>query len=195
MHCVHCGSQLPEGAKFCTSCGRAVAPVIQSPEQEPDTVSQFVDGEHSDEASSQQHTSSDNFSDAYKAANNQLPNSYSNPNYSSQVKSSSASSASQTSNVLAIVGFVCSLILIPVGIGSLCAVAGLVLSIMGLSSSRKLPENKGHGLAVAGVVISAVRIVIIFIALIALIGLMFRGAGHVGHELISNWSEYMPYSF
>ena len=195
MHCVHCGAPLPEGAKFCTSCGKAVDTVIQSSEQGPDLMPQSAGCEHSDEASSQQINASDNFSEAYKAANQQLPNSYSNPDYSSQPRSGSTSSASQTSNVLAIVGFVCSLIFIPVGIGALCAVAGLILSIMGLSSSRKLPENRGRGLAVAGIIISAVRIVIIFILLIALIGLMFRGAGHVGHELISNWSQYMPYSY
>ena len=195
MHCVHCGAPLPEGAKFCTSCGKAVDSVIQSPEQEPDLTAPSPCIEHADETSSEQHASSDNFSEAYKAANNQLPNSYSNPAYSSQATSSSATSVSQSSNVLAIAGFVCSLILIPLGIGTLCAVAGLILSIMGLSSSKKLPDNKGRGLAVAGIVISAVRIVILFILLIAFIGLMFRGAGHVGHELISNWSQYMPYSY
>ena len=94
---------------------------------------------------------------------------------------------------MAIIGFVCSLVFLPVGIGVLTAIAGLVLSIMGLSSAKKLPGNKGHGLALAGTIISAIRIVLILIGIVALIGLMFRGVGHVGYEIISNWKDYVPY--
>ena len=76
---------------------------------------------------------------------------------------------------------------------ALSAVAGLVLSILGLNNAKKLPGNKGHGLALAGTIISAIRIVLILIGLVALIGLMFRGVGHVGHEIITNWQDYVPY--
>ena len=92
-------------------------------------------------------------------------------------------------------GFICSLIFIPVGLGTLCAIAGLVLSILGLNASKTLPGNKGRGLSIAGIIISAVRIAIILILIFAVLALMVRGAGHVGHELISNWSEYMPYTY
>jgi hypothetical protein len=135
----------------------------------------------------------ENASAGYKAAAAQLPPSYSNPNYSSQARATYT--ASEPSNGLAIAGFVCSLIFIPVGLGALSAVAGLILSIMGLNSAKKLPENKGHGLALAGTIISGVRIALILIGIIALLALMVRGVGHVGHELISNWSEYVPYSY
>ena len=30
MHCIHCGALLPEGAKFCTSCGEPVQPNLPS---------------------------------------------------------------------------------------------------------------------------------------------------------------------
>ena len=135
-----------------------------------------------------------NASEGYTAANAQLPPSYSNPNYSSQARPTAAPAPS-TTNGLAIAGFICSLILVPVGIGILSAIAGLILSIMGLNSAKKLPENKGHGLALAGTIISGVRIALILIGIIALLALMVRGVGHVGHELISNWSEYVPYSY
>ena len=189
MHCIHCGALLPEGAKFCTSCGLPVQaaptaseePVIDSPvetaaQETADTPQAPI-----------------NASEGYKAANAQLPPSYSNPNYSSQARPSAA--APSTTNGLAIAGFICSLIFIPVGIGVLCAIAGLILSIMGMSSAKKLPENKGHGLALAGTIISAVRIVLLLIAIIAFLALMIRGVGHVGHELIANWSEYVPYTY
>ena len=39
MHCVHCGAEIPDYAKFCTSCGERVqaAPVEPSPvvDEEP----------------------------------------------------------------------------------------------------------------------------------------------------------------
>ena len=36
---------------------------------------------------------------------------------------------------------------------------------------------------------------IIIICIIALFALMIRGIGHVGQEIISDWSEYMPYTY
>ena len=188
MHCIHCGALLPEGAKFCTACGQPVqvvpAAADPTPVVEETPVQETVEAPQAPV----------NASEGYKAANAQLPPSYSNPNYSSQAKPTAAPAPS-TTNGLAIAGFICSLIFIPVGIGVLAAIAGLILSIMGMSSAKKLPENKGHGLALAGTIISGIRIALILIGIIALLALMVRGVGHVGHELISNWSEYVPYSY
>ena len=187
MHCIHCGALLPEGAKFCTSCGLPVQAALAAPEQP-------VVEEPVQETVEEAPQAPVNASEGYTAANAQLPPSYSNPNYSSQARPTAAPAPS-TTNGLAIAGFICSLILVPVGIGILSAIAGLILSIMGLNSAKKLPENKGHGLALAGTIISGVRIALILIGIIALLALMVRGVGHVGHELISNWSEYVPYSY
>ena len=187
MHCIHCGALLPEGAKFCTSCGLPVQAAPAAPEQP-------VVEEPVQETVEEAPQAPVNASKGYTAANAQLPPSYSNPNYSSQARPTAAPAPS-TTNGLAIAGFICSLILVPVGIGILSAIAGLILSIMGLNSAKKLPENKGHGLALAGTIISGVRIALILIGIIALLALMVRGVGHVGHELISNWSEYVPYSY
>lgn len=187
MHCIHCGALLPEGAKFCTSCGLPVQAAPAAPEQP-------VVEEPVQETVEEAPQAPVNASEGYTAANAQLPPSYSNPNYSSQARPTAAPAPS-TTNGLAIAGFICSLILVPVGIGILSAIAGLILSIMGLNSAKKLLENKGHGLALAGTIISGVRIALILIGIIALLALMVRGIGHVGHELISNWSEYVPYSY
>ena len=195
MHCIHCGTQLPEGAKFCTACGRPVQAAPEATDQEPIVTEETAAGEEAAQESSDTYTPPVNASEGYKAANAQLPASYSNPAYSSQTNTSYTPSTSSNTNVLAIVGFVCSLIILPVGLGSLCAVAGLILSIMGMNAAKSLPENKGHGLALAGTIISAIRIALILIALVAFLGLLLRGAGHVGHEIISNWTEYIPYNF
>ena len=188
MHCVHCGALLPEGAKFCTSCGQP-QPVPVNAEQPTEETAQTIE-DTTDEAG---YVPPENASTGYKAAAAQLPPSYSNPNYSSQ--SRAAYTASEPSNGLAIAGFICSLIFIPVGLGALSAVAGLILSIMGINRAKTLPENKGRGLAVAGTIISAIRIAILLILLFALLALAVRGAGHVGHEIISNWQDYIPYSY
>ena len=197
MHCIHCGAELPESAKYCTACGQRVevapaAPVEAPAAEEPvstepatETTQENVEG----------YTAPVNASEGYKAAQAQLPPSYSNPNYTAQSKVNYTVPASSASNGLAISGFICSLIFFPIGLGVLTAIAGLILSIFGLSSAKKLPGNKGHGLALAGVIISGIRIVLILIGIVALLALMVRGVGHVGHEIISNWSDYVPYSY
>ena len=199
MHCIHCGAQLPDGAKFCTSCGVRVEVVPMEPIQEPGTAEEPVAPEpefveEPVQEASEAYSAPENASEGYKAAQAQLPPSYSNPNYSSQAKVNYTVPASGSSNGLAISGFVCSLIFIPIGLGILTAIAGLVLSILGLNNAKKLPGNKGHGLALAGAIISGVRIALILIGIIALFALMIRGVGHVGQEIISNWSDYVPYT-
>lgn len=198
MHCVHCGALLPESAKFCTSCGEPVQAAPAAPVQEPVVAEEPAASEAVEEPAqetAEAYVPLVEASEGYKAAAAQLPPSYSDPNYSSQAKPTNAAAVPPASNGLAIAGFVCSLIFIPIGIGALTAIAGLVLSIMGLSSAKKLPENKGRGLAMAGTIISAIRIVLLIIGLIALIALMFKGIGYVGKEIFSNWSELNPYNF
>ena len=191
MHCIHCGALLPESAKFCTACGQPVQaapaepaqPVFEKPEQAPA------------QETSEAVAAPVNASEGYKTANAQLPPSYSNPNYSSQPKSGSPAAAAPASNGLAIGGFVCSRVFLPIAIGVLTAIAGLILSIMGLNTAKKLPDKKGHGLAVAGIIISAIRIALILVAIFAILALMIRGIGYAGHEIISNWQDYVPYSY
>ena len=198
MHCIHCGAELPEGAKFCTSCGERVQAAPVELAKEPVAAEEPVTAEPVEEPAqevAEPYTAPVNASQGYKAAQAQLPPSYSNPNYTAQPKVNYTVPASSTSNGLAISGFICSLIFFPIGLGVLTAIAGLVLSIFGLSSAKKLPDNKGHGLALAGVIISGIRIALILIGIVALFALMLRGVGHVGQEIISNWSDYVPYSY
>lgn len=194
MHCTNCGELLPDSAKFCTSCGHRVQTVSESPIQENVTADPEPASEPADEAV-ESPAAPVYASQGYTSANAQLPPSYSNPNYSSQPKAAAVVSAPPASNGLAIAGFVCSLILFPVGLGALAAIAGLVLSILGLNSAKTLPENKGRGLALAGAIISGIRIAILLILVFAFLALAVRGVGHVGHEIFSNWKDYIPYSY
>ena len=198
MHCIHCGALLPENAKFCTSCGEPVQAAPAEPIEEPVVAEESVPFEPVQEPAqepSQAYVPPVNASEGYKAASEQLPPSYSAPNYSSQAKPTYTAAAPAATNGLAIAGFVCSLIFLPVAVGALTAIAGLVLSILGLNSAKKLPQNKGRWLALAGTIISAIRIVLMLIGIIALFALLLKGAGHLGQELISNWPEINPYNF
>ncbi len=62
----------------------------------------------------------------------------------------------EESNVLAIVGFVLSFFI---------AIAGLVCSILGMKKAAEL-GGKGHGLALAGTIISAISLVLTVIVVI-----------------------------
>ena len=196
MHCFHCGAEIPDFAKFCTNCGHPVEAAPKAPDQEPVAAEELAAPEGPAQETAEAYTAPENASEGYKTANAQLPPSYSNPNYSDPSSSAyTGPAASSNTNVLAIIGFVCSLIFVPVALGTLSAVAGLVLSILGLNNAKKLPENKGRGLALAGIIISAIRIALILIGIFALLALAVRGAGHVGHEIITNWKDYYPFSY
>ena len=69
------------------------------------------------------------------------------------------SSANKQSNPLAIVGFIFSILFAP---------AGLILSIVGLSTAKKR-QGAGRGLAVAGIVVSSVMTLFVVIFIIPLI--------------------------
>ncbi|AMM22773.1 hypothetical protein AX769_21780 (plasmid) [Frondihabitans sp. PAMC 28766] len=74
--------------------------------------------------------------------------------------------ASDRYNVLAIVGFILAFVI---------SIGGLVVSIIALTQIKKTGE-RGRGLALAGVIISAVAIIITIIAYIAI----FTVAAHNG---------------
>lgn len=81
----------------------------------------------------------------------------------------------QKLNPMALTGFICSLAFIVLFwipfIGWLLPIAGLVFSIIGVSQINKAQgTEKGKGLAIAGIIISAVWL------LIMVVGLIFAGA-------------------
>ena len=183
MHCIHCGALLPENAKFCTSCGKPVhvAPVVP---EEPAAPVQPEEGNVFEPETPNAAPGSV-----------QLPASYSNPVYSSQATPTGTVPEKSVTNGLAIAGFVCSLIVFPFAIGTLCAIVGLVLSIMGLNNAKKLPDRKGYGLSVAGIILCSIHLAVVLIIVVAAFTAMLRGLGELGRELINNWPQYMPYTY
>ncbi|MBE6019891.1 MAG: zinc-ribbon domain-containing protein [Clostridiales bacterium] len=79
------------------------------------------------------------------------------------------------SNGMAIAGFILSLIFAPwclfFALFSLFTILGMIFSIIGLSKSKQL-NGSGRGLAIAGIVISAISIFISIMSFAALAALM-----------------------
>ncbi|KAA8816451.1 DUF4190 domain-containing protein [Bifidobacterium callitrichos] len=65
----------------------------------------------------------------------------------------------QSWNVMAVAGFICSFFI---------AIAGLILSIIGLRQIKRTGE-KGRGLAIAGIIISAVQMVLVVLVIILVV--------------------------
>ena len=180
MHCTHCGELLADNAKFCTFCGKPVQPSPTAPAQDPIAT---------DESS---RPTAD--AEAHPVYGSEIPSSYSAPQQSYRPNAEYATIEQPASNGLAIAGFVCSLIILP-PIDIMCILAGLILSIIGLNDAKKLPGKKGYGLALAGVIISVLRIALLLILLVAFLSLMIRGIGYLGNELFTNWPETFPSTF
>ncbi len=89
-------------------------------------------------------------------------------------------------NGFAVAGLVVSLVSIAVGIVGLCcyglpgiitAVVGLILSIVGLQRSKQDPYQTGRGMAIAGIIISAIMIVLSIALLIVMIAVIVASEG------------------
>ena len=80
-------------------------------------------------------------------------------------------------NGLAIAGFVCSFV---------AQIVGLVLSIIGLVQIKKSGE-KGRGLAIAGIIISAVGI---FLTILIIIGSFIFSFWLVDRAIDTDWSDW-----
>ena len=103
MYCPYCGAELPDGAEFCTLCGKKISHAhLRQALAEEGTASDFSSGGTAGSASS--------------AAPNTAPNGF----------DLTKNGKSIASFVLGIIGF-----LLPV-IGTVCAVIGLILGIITL---------------------------------------------------------------
>ena len=104
-------------------------------------------------------------------------------------------SKNHSTNGLAIAGFSCAIAPIvmpvfslfiphwPLLVGALACLTGLVLSILGLSRSKVLPNRSGRGLAVAGIVISSVQIALTILSVILIAWLLAGIGSMIGNSL------------
>ena len=77
------------------------------------------------------------------------------------------SPAPATNNTLAIVGFVVALISLLINFWGIVGIAATILSVLGYLGCKQ-KNQKGKGLAIAGIVIGAISVVWAFISLMAL---------------------------
>lgn len=149
MFCPNCGSRNADGVKFCANCGKDLAPAaapqaapapMQTPPPAPAPVQPVEPVQPV--APVQQ------VAPAANPAPQAMP---------------IAAMPQQKTNVLCIVGFIGSLVSIV--LGGTTSIIFLILSIIGLISAGKKNE-KGKGQAIAGIIISAVLVVVWIVALI-----------------------------
>ncbi|MBT1173557.1 DUF4190 domain-containing protein [Bifidobacterium sp. MA2] len=92
--------------------------------------------------------------------------------------------AQRTWNAMAIAGFVCSFFV---------AIVGLVLSIIGLNQIKRTGE-KGRGLAIAGIIISAVQMVITVLFIVFIVVFGINAVDHYDHYDYGDYSDAGYYS-
>lgn len=133
-YCQNCGSEIQEGASFCTSCGSKLPqsePIIQNESNE--SIFGFEDH--------QTITENRSFENG-----NTNQNSFQNQN--------NENNEPLRTNSMCLVGFILSFFF---------SFIGLIVSCVGLSQLKKNPYEKGKGLAIAGIIIGVIGFVIQFI--------------------------------
>lgn len=146
MYCSKCGTEVSDGYAFCSNCGAELA--------KNDNVSEV-----NNYVAPQQN----------QAVPPALPLQYQESYNNTQPQPQNAKF-----NGMSIAGFILSLCAFLIDeAGIVCAILGLVFSIIGLASKNQL-KSKGKGFAIAGLVISGIYFLMILCALM-FIGSMFSG--------------------
>ncbi|MBO7403196.1 MAG: DUF4190 domain-containing protein [Lachnospiraceae bacterium] len=140
MFCPNCGFQLPDDARFCSECGTVLTPGSQSAASEPAPAP--VAAPAPQPAPVIQPAPS-------FAAPLQPEPSYDSP------RTPIVYIPEQKNNILCVVGFFSSLGTIL--LGGIPSIVTLILSIIGLVQAKKKNE-RGRGLAIAGIIISSVLV-------------------------------------
>lgn len=159
--CQFCGSEIEEGAKFCSNCG-ATAPVAAEPAVVPAPVV-------AEPVVPQPVAEPQPIAQPQPAAQPQYQQPQ--PVYSAPVNNNNYSSYQEApkNNGCCVAGFVVSLI--SLFCCGLTAIVSLILSIIGLATVGK-KKQKGKGLAIAGLILSIIQcIFFIFVFLIGNAGM------------------------
>lgn len=147
MYCSKCGTEVSDGYAFCSNCGAELA--------EKNNASEI----NNSVAPQQQN----------QAVQPTLPLQYQENYNNTQPQTQNAKF-----NGMSIAGFILSLCaFLTDEAGIICAILGLVFSIIGLASKNQF-KSKGKGFAIAGLVISGIYFLMILCALM-FIGSVFSG--------------------
>ncbi|MCH5350757.1 MAG: zinc-ribbon domain-containing protein [Clostridiales bacterium] len=160
MFCPNCGSVVENDAKFCPTCG-AVLPHEDSPTAPNETQSTPKEDNTpfgaAYENQPKQPVDNSPFGAAYETPDSmrQYNNAPPQHNVNNPPPQNNAGAPAKDNNTLALVGFILSFFV---------PIAGLICSIMGLKKAG--PTGNRKGMAIAGIVISAVQMFINFIMIV-----------------------------
>lgn len=159
IKCNCCGRENSNYAIYCEGCGSVLSTVSDSTEVKADAADGF-----SSEPAPEPVTSTSDYSSSQGSYQSEPVQSgeYIPPEYT--YNPNPATTSGMEFDSMCIAGFICSVT------GLFCcgipAVVGLILCIVGLVRT-KTNGKKGSGLAVAGIIISAIAIILTIIILIA----------------------------
>ena len=207
--CKNCGANIDESAKFCTTCGQPNTPSM--PTMDTTVSGGYTEPTYTEPANTEptQQQGSTNYGQTsydcgYQQSNYgqssynggyQQPqqnayqqNTYGQPNYNGGAYQQPVNTVEpQKTNGMAITGFVmaiCSAVLCCCGI---LAIPSLFFSIVGFKQTAD-GNQKGKGLALAGIIISAVVLVI------WLISIILQATGVIDTNYYVNWAENNGFS-
>lgn len=144
MFCTKCGTEVPNEYSYCSNCGAELTKETDIPQ-----VNNIIEPQQR------------------QTVNTAMPLQY--QSYDAQQQSQGVKF-----NGMSIAGFILSLCaFITDEAGILCAILGLVFSIIGLTSKNQI-KSRGKGFAIAGIAISGVYFLMILCALLFL-GSVFSG--------------------
>ena len=141
MFCIHCGKELPDGARFCSFCGSSISTTPVNDNVQETAISE----------------------DPVVTETNGQPISVQTQPASQPVNESAEPKKLQ---VMGLVGFILACASFVIGFLDFCliATAGMIVSIVALVQFNKNPNKyKLKGFAIAGVAVGAVGCFIMFI--------------------------------
>ncbi|MBR4915372.1 MAG: zinc-ribbon domain-containing protein [Clostridiales bacterium] len=158
MFCPNCGIQIPDDARFCSDCGTVLTPENEAAQAAPEAapVSQPAPVAAPEPAPQAAPAPELQFAPTFAAAPTGAPSS--DPSQSPVVFI-----PEQKNNILCTVGFVGSLF--SIYLGGMPSAVFLIISIIGLVQTKQRNE-RGRGLAIAGIIISSVFTATIIIGII-----------------------------
>lgn len=158
MYCTNCGAKNTEEHVFCSNCGTE--------------LKKEVSAANASEATQQNPTVPPAAPMPYQQ---RVQNPYTGPQQANNPYINDSQVQTQLKfNGMSIAGFILSCCaFITQEAGFICAILGLVFSIIGLTSKNKI-KSRGKGFAIAGISISGVYFLIILCA-VMFVGSMFSG--------------------
>ena len=174
MFCPNCGIQIPDDARFCPDCGTVITPVgtpqpavsEPAPAPQPAPAAEPAPVSQSAPMATTAPTPTPAPAPVIPPAPSFAAPLQSDPSFASSNGSSQPPVVfipAQKNNILCVVGFFGALASILMG--GIPSLAALILSVIGLVQTKQRNE-RGRGLAIAGIIVSSVGVASLIIGII-----------------------------